>query len=322
MKKKTVFIWMGTVVGLTIILFTVIYFFNLDNEAKNLANSAIGGPPTFSVIIRGDMDNPLAKPMDVAKIDSNIYVSDTKNKQVQVFDQSGNHIFNFGNDGVGKGQFKFPYGITGDKQGNVYVADMYNGNISIFTPKGKFIKYFEEKNTKEKLITAPGGLRIFNEKMYVTNIKSGMVYVFDLKGNKLLEIGSGVSKEDKLNAPNAVTIDLDNNIYVSDSGNQRIIKYDKHGKYLKIVNGSDNGKGNSIFVNPRGIAVDSKGTLFIVDSMAHFVYGFDKDGKKVYQFGGMGDGNDQFYLPNGLCMDEKERLYITDTFNQRVVVYN
>ncbi|MBI0577698.1 6-bladed beta-propeller [Neobacillus cucumis] len=320
MKKKTVYKLMGTIVGLTAVLFAVIYFFHLQDDAVKVASAVKGGPPALSYYIQGDMSDPLDKPMDVTKIGQFVYVTDTNHKQVQVFDSSGTPIFKFGKKGTGKGQFQFPYGIAGDKAGNVYVADLYNAKISVFTSKGKFIKYFEVKDKKDAF-KSPGGLRIYNDMMYVTDIQKGKVMEFDLKGKKLLEISSATAKDDRLNAPNAVTIDDDRNIYVSDTGNQRLVVYDKNGKFIRLINGSTDGKGDSKFVNPRGIGIQGDGTLLMVDNMTHYVYGFDKKGKQVFQLGGIGADKEQFYLPNGLFIDDKGEIFITDTVNKRVALY-
>jgi DNA-binding beta-propeller fold protein YncE len=322
LKKKSVYIWMGTIVTLTMIAFAAIYYFGFQSKVEKAAKIVDpNGAPVFNFMINGEFDKALDKPMDVAKIGSYLYVTDTNHKQVQVFDNAGSSLFQFGKEGSGQGQFKFPYGIAGDKKGNVYVADLYNGNISIFDEKGKFIKYFEEQDKKTKSIQAPAGLRIIGNKIYITDIKSSKVFIFTLDGKKLQEISKGSNEKDILNAPNAVAVDQDDNIYVSDSGNNRVVVYDKKGKYVRIVNGSNDGKGSSVFVNPRGVAVNSKGILYVVNNLTHLVYGFDKEGKKVFSFGGMGDGNEQFYLPNGLYIDNNDQVYITDTLNQRVAVY-
>ncbi|NHM29946.1 6-bladed beta-propeller [Neobacillus terrae] len=322
MKKKTTYIWMGTIVTLTAVLFTVIYFFHLQDNAIKVASTVKGGPPALGYFIQGDLSTPLEKPMDVSKIGQFLYVTDTNHKQIQVFDTSGTPIFKFGKQGTGQGEFQFPYGIDGDKKGNVYVADLYNGKISIFTSKGKFIKYFTDESTKADFLKSPGGLRIYKNSLYVTDIQSNRVMKYDLNsGKKLMDLTSATSKDDILNAPNAVTIDSENNIYVSDTGNQRLVIYDKSGKFLRIINGSTDGKGDSKFVNPRGIGVKSDGTLLMVDNMTHFVYGFDKNGKQVFQFGGLGSDKEQFYLPNGLFVDDKGEVFITDTVNQRIALY-
>lgn len=321
MKKITVYVWMSLTVVFSAVLFTGIYYLNLQSNVKQIVSTVDrNGPPVFTHSIYGDFNESLDKPMDVVKIGQFIYVTDTNNKRVQVFDQSGTAIFRFGTEGMGEGEFKFPYGIAGDKEENIYVADMYNGNISIFTNKGEFIKYFQEQGD-ENIINSPGGLRIFNEKLYVTDIKKNKVYIFNLEGEMQLEIGETGSQEGMFIAPNSVTIDKEENIYVTDSGNNRVQVFDKEGKFLRIVNGSEGGTGPSTFINPRGIGVDSRGILYVVNNLSHMVYGFDANGKQVFQFGGMGDANDQFYLPNGLFIDERDEIFITDTLNQRVTFY-
>jgi DNA-binding beta-propeller fold protein YncE len=321
LKKKTVYKWMGAIVGLTVVLFAFIYYFHLQDKAIKVASAVKGGPPTLSFYYQGDMSNPLDKPMDVTKIGQFVYVTDTNHQQVQVFDSGGTPAFKFGKKGTGQGQFQFPYGITGDKDGNVYVADLYNNRISIFDSKGKFIKYFTDANKKADFLKTPAGLRIYNNHLWITDIQLGKVFEYDLNGKKLMEIGTATAKDDTLNAPNAVALDDDQNIYVSDTGNQRLVVYDKTGKFKRIINGSIDGKGDSKFVNPRGIGVEANGTLLMVDNMTHYVYGFDKNGKQVFQFGGIGADKDQFYLPNGLFVDDKGEIFITDTVNQRVALY-
>lgn len=326
MKKKTVNKLIGLIFILSITLFAVIFYFNLQAQAVKVASVVSGDTtPTLSFFIKGDFKTPLEKPMDVTKQREFIYITDAINKQVQVFDTAGTPIFKFGKEGTGKGRFMFPYGISGDSKGNIYVADLTNGNISIYSHKGEFLKYFEVKDKKKDTLVAPGALRIFNNKLYVTDIGKEIgkskVLVFDLEGNKQLEITRGINEDDELSAPNAITIDKEENIFVSDTANQRILVYDKKGKYLRTINGSDKGKGDSTLVNPRGLGVTPSGTLLLVDTSTHFVYGYDKKGKQIYQFGGMGSENNQLYLPNGLFVDEKGKIFITDTFNQRVAVY-
>jgi DNA-binding beta-propeller fold protein YncE len=310
---------MSTIVALSVAFFAAVYFLDLESDIKPIvAKVDPSAEPVFANALYGEFNQPLNKPMDVTKIGEFIYVSDTNNKQVQVFDQSGTSVFKFGKEGTGEGQFKFPYGIAGDKDGNVYVADLYNANISIFNDKGKFLKYF---NDEEKILKSPGGLRIFDQKLYVTDIKANKLYVFDLNGKKLMEIGGAGADEGKFIAPNAVTVDFDKKIYVTDSGNNRVQIFDKNGKFIRIINGSKDGKGDPTFLNPRGVAVDSKGNVYVVNNLAHNIDAFDKDGKELFELGGMGTENGKLYLPNGLFIDDRDTVFVTDTVNQRVSVY-
>lgn len=321
MRKRNVYLTMvGIFVIITAAFFLYTYLQKQDQMAVQPQSSDQNAKPNYSFMIYGGFGpDALNKPMDLAVVGQFIYATDTNNKRVQAFDLAGNPLFKFGGDGEGPGKFKFPYGIAGDKKGNVYVADLYNSNISIFDAKGKFIKYFIDK--KSKLLESPGGLRIFNDKVYVTDIQKSKLLVFDMQGKKVQEIGQLGQKPGQLRAPNAVTLDRDGNIYVTDTGNQRIQMFDKAGKLKKVINGSPDGKGDSVFVNPRGIGVDSNGTLYVVSNLTHFIYGFDKDGKQLFVFGGSGEANDQFSLPNGLFIDENNQVYITDTMNQRIAVY-
>ncbi len=323
MKKKKTYLSMVATFVLVSVIFIALFLIRVNPIAIAARTISKNAPPVFSFMIYGGFgEEALNKPMDVAEINSFIYVTDTNNKRVQVFDIAGSPIFKFGKEGEGAGEFKFPYGIAGDTQGNVYVSDLYNGSISIFDSKGKFINYFAEKDPKETVIEAPGSFRIKNDKVYVTDIKKSKVLVFDINGKKLMEIGEPGIKQNQFRAPNGVAIDQDENIYVMDTGNQRIQEFDKAGKFIRIINGTaDGNQQNSVFVNPRGIAIDSRGIVYGVSNLTHTIYGFDQTGKQVFAFGGNGELNTQFALPNGLFIDSNDNIYITDSSNQRVAVY-
>lgn len=322
-KRRNVYTGMVLIALITAAVFTFTFLNNskaVDTGLVDVLNP--NGAPKYSYQLIGDFENSLDKPMDVAASKSFTYVTDTNNKRVLVFDNAGNILYHFGEEGTKEGQFKFPYGISIDDKGRVFVADMYNGKISIHDEKGKFIEYFAQQTMTDKKLSSPAALRIIDNKVYVTDIQANKVFVLDMKGKLLLEIGTAGKDPGEFIAPNGITADGDGNIYVMDTGNQRVQIFDKTGKFKKIVNGSNDGKGESVFVNPRGIGIDSRGIMYVVSNLTHIVYGFDKDGKEVFTFGGMGEENGKFYLPNGLYIDEDDNVFITDTLNLRVSVFN
>ena len=63
-----------------------------------------------------------------------VYVADTGNKRIVVFDTEGTFITEFGEVGFGDGQFDEPSGLALDSDGNLYVADTWNQRIQVFSP--------------------------------------------------------------------------------------------------------------------------------------------------------------------------------------------
>jgi len=308
----------GLIFLLTAGLFIFLYMVKTNPVgflSNNLPFSLSTEQPRFLFAIYGSgMNGGFNKPMEVTVVDGKIYVTDTGNKRVQVFDREGNAITQFGKAGNRAGEFSFPYGIAGDSKGLIYVSDMNNANISVFDGKGTFVKTLVDR----KSVIRPGGIYMAGNKLYVTDIGAGKVKVFDLNGRKLLEFGKPGKKEGELNSPNSITV-AGNRVYVADSGNDRVQVFDPQGKYISTL-GFEQGKKASMFVNPRGIGV-SGGKVFVVSKVTNYVLALDKSGKKLFTWGGMGQEDEKFALPNGLFVDEDGRIYIADSVNQRVVVY-
>lgn len=322
MNRRNVYIGMAAIFIINVAIFGFIFSNQshaIPTGLQSFNNES--GSPRFLDHIYADFALTLDKPMDVMKTNEFIYVTDTNNKRVQVFDLAGAPLFTFGEAGSGPGEFNFPYGIAGDNNGKVYVADMYNGKISVHDAKGDFIEYFAEDLSDENGIKSPAGIRIMNDLVYVSDIQAGKIFVFNMDGELQLELGENGSEEGQFSAPNAVVADAEGYIYVVDTGNQRIQIFDADGNFESMFNGSSTGVGEALFVNPRGIGINSRGTIFVVSNLTHIVHAFDKDGKELQKFGGIGQGPGQLYLPNGLFIDDRDTIYVTDTLNQRVSTY-
>lgn len=283
--------------------------------------AVVATPPSYRFSIYGPWDAQLEKPMAVAVQGKRIYVSDTRNSRIQVFDYDGKPLFMFGSYGRGPGQFRFPYGIALDGAGRIYVADLYNGKVSIFDAAGVFQGYFAEGEfrVENDIIPRPAGLFISDNQLFVTDVGRHKVMAFTLDGNKVLEFGKFGKGDGELISPNAVAVTGDR-IYVVDTGNDRVAVYDRQGNFLSTFNGSPDGKGTPSFVNPRGIGI-SEGLIYLVSNLTNQVQVFKSTGERVLIFGEPGRDEKQFSLPNGLYVDDQGRIYITDTVNQRVAVY-
>ncbi len=73
--------------------------------------------------------------------DNNVYVTDTMNNRVEIFDAEGNFISEFGKHGDGPGYFARPKGIAVDCDGHIWVADEYQDRVEVFNREGQLLTY-------------------------------------------------------------------------------------------------------------------------------------------------------------------------------------
>lgn len=92
----------------------------------------------------GKGDGEFSQPRRVAVDDTRsvVYVADSRNNRIQVFDTDGNFITQWGTEGVGNGQFVAPTSVVLDPQGNVIVGERGNHRIQKFDPTDKFLMKF------------------------------------------------------------------------------------------------------------------------------------------------------------------------------------
>ena len=82
------------------------------------------------------------------------------------------------------------------------------------------------------------------------------------------------------------------------------------------------GGGNRRFRNPRGIALDRAGNVYVADTGNHRVQVFSDDGAFLRKWGSMGSGDAQFSSPDGIALDIVGNVYVADTGNDRVQVFS
>jgi len=73
--------------------------------------------------------------------DGNVYVTDTMNNRVEIFDAEGNFISQFGKHGDGPGYFARPKGIAVDCDGHIWVADQYQDRLQVYNREGDLLTY-------------------------------------------------------------------------------------------------------------------------------------------------------------------------------------
>ena len=298
------------------------YLYLTGTQAPITTSVAPGrlGAPAFSHYIYGGFgEEALNKPMYATFGNERIYVSDTNNFRIQVFSENGEPLFKFGERGEKDGQFFYPYGIVVGPEGNVYVADMYRNDIQIFSPDGEYIRTFAADKKDKSLLNGPGSLYLDSlGRLFVANVNSAQITVYNIETENLL---GTVGLSGDMFAPNAVTVDEEGYIYVVDTGGQRVVVYTPDGsRPARIINGSEDGYGQPILSNPRGIAVRGD-LIYVVSNLTHQIHAFEKNGELAFSWGKQGDKDNEFMHPNGMFVDSRGWMLITDTIGARVAVY-
>jgi len=211
-----------------------------------------------------------------------VWVVDTNNHRVQKFDgKLGGYLMKFGSRGNGEGQFNSPWGIAVDRvRGYMYVVDSANFRVQKFDMNGEFIMSWGSFGSGDGQFYFPRGVAVDQTDgfVYVVDMGNHRIQKFDTSTNVLPQLlakwggsaepghaSSALAQEaGQLRSPWGVAVDGAGDVYVTDTGNHRIEKFDKEGNFITQWGGFGNGKGQFNF--PYGIAVDARGSVFAVDS--------------------------------------------------------
>ncbi|HEX5852196.1 MAG TPA: NHL repeat-containing protein, partial [Solirubrobacteraceae bacterium] len=115
--------------------------------------------------------------------------------------------------------------------------------------------------------------------------------------------------------PAALAFDPKGNMWVVDTGNSRVQKFDKEAKYVSQFGSLGSGQGQ--LKEPQGIAVDSSENVWVADTANNRIQGFTKTGAFLRGFGSTGSGEGQLNAPVGMSIDATGNLWVIDSLNAR-----
>jgi len=289
-------------------------------------------------------------PIGVA-IDSlyNMYLADTNNKIRKITPQGvvttlagGGSAGDQGGSADGNGTnalFSLPEGVAVDSSNNVYVADTANCRIRKITPGGVVTTFAgssqgsdDGNNGTSAKFNFPGGLTIDSRNnIYVADTNSHTIRIIYAGGAVSTLAGGGGSgnangngTNAKFDTPRGIAADSRGNVYVADSGGVgHKIRIIYPGGAVSTLAGSTpgfaNGNGtNARFDNPRGVAVDSNGNVYVADNSNRRI-------RIIYPGGAVstlvGDGtpallngngtNARFQSLKGIALDPTNNLYVS-----------
>lgn len=308
-----------------------------------LAGSGELGAADGSAVV-ASFDRPYGVAVDAA---GTVYVADTYNHKIRKISPAGvvSTLAGSGLSGAADGNgaaasFNLPSGIAVDASGIVYVADASNNKIRKITPEG--VVSTLAGSGVSGATNGTGASARFNSPTGLAVDLAGNIYVADrgnhkirkitpggvvgtLAGSGTLGITDGSSTAARFYSPSGVAVDASGIVYVADSSNNRIRKIGPDGRVSTLAGSGQqddlDAKGIlASFYNPKGVAVDALGNVYVADGDNHKIRQISPAGEVSTLAGsgliGTADGSGaaaSFYNPFGLAIDALNNVYVADT---------
>jgi DNA-binding beta-propeller fold protein YncE len=235
-----------------------------------------------------------------------LYVADQKVGAVFVFNTQ-THDAKLIRNGF-EATFGWINGVAIDDDGRIFITDGKLRRVLILSKNGEVADQI-----KGDLID-PVGIAIDTENrfVYVVDTQQDQVLVYDADTLKLIRRIGHVGKEHEMTspgdfaAPTGVALDSDNNVYITDTLNNRVEIFDADGEFISQFGQHCDGPG--CFAHPKGIAVDGDGHIWVADPMLDLLQLFNRDGQLLAFIGGHGNLLGQFSSLVGVTFDRKRNL--------------
>lgn len=199
-----------------------------DTLAKNVVVFDEQENYLFSLSDPG-LKRPIAVAVDIPR--EVIYVLDTIEHRLALFDLQGRLTGHLGSRGDQPGQFNFPTDVDVDENGHVYVLDTLNARVQVFDETGAFLRMFGERGTADGSFEIPKNLAVSAAgQVYVTDAMAHKLVIFSPEGDFLLRIGSkspvkvGISPGG-FYLPRGVDYDPAGGIWVVDTLNRMVHRF-------------------------------------------------------------------------------------------------
>ena len=227
-------------------------------------------------------------------------------------------------------------------------------------PDSALAKFVLGEDTKKQSLRQPYGVAVYQGKVYVADSRAPGLAVFDLVNHRFdLVTGSGNGRMKK---PINITIDADGTKYVTDTGRDQVLVFDRDDRFLAAYGATGQFKpvdvaiaGDRLYVvdiqhhevqvldkrsgrlefkfgkpgsdigelfHPTNIAIGPDGDIYIVETTNFRVQRFTIEGKPVRVYGKLGDELGTFSRPKGIAIDREGRLYVGDAAFENVQVFD
>jgi DNA-binding beta-propeller fold protein YncE len=192
-------------------------------------------------------------------VEDNIWTTDVGSHVVLKLSPEGRVLLSLGRmrtPGDDVLHFNQPTDVALDREGNIYVADGEgNSRVLKFNKFGNPVLGWGMKGSGPAQFDLPHSIAIDDDLVYVGDRENGRIQVFDLNGHYI--------REWKLGHPFGLFITPDHFIYMSDAIAGRILKINRDGKVVGVLDGPPSDKGRHF--DPHSLAVDKENSIFTAE---------------------------------------------------------
>lgn len=304
-------------------------------------------PPTYPFTIEprdalwGHLDEGrFREPMGVyfEPIARELYVADSKNGRIGIFDHEGTPLFTFG----GSALLIEPKAVLASRDGTIFVLDSARADVREFSYRGelKHVLAFPRPSTpmssnepsSSKSVESAGAVVVGSftrdsaGRWYVIDRELLRVFVYTPERVFLREIPPPAGRTEFV-APSDVAVSPKGLVAVSDQrGAPALHVYDAENRLVGAFGGRD--IGLSDFTSAVGVAFDEHEYLFAVDMLRHDVKVFTADGRFMAHFGGWfapetrGRAPGELLYPVDIEVAAEGPIFIAERFGQRVQIFD
>lgn len=212
--------------------------------------------------------------------------------------------------------FIAPVGMCQGPGDTFFVCDSGNAEVYQFKGDGTFIRKFHLQGDVDR----PTALCYIPDlkRLYILDTKNNDIKVYALDNRLMAIIGKRGVMPGEFNFP--IDLKYDGEwLWVSDAGNGRVQALTLDGKPVRTIGRF--GKNPGDFALPKGLAVDSKRNIYVVDSRFENIQIFNRKGVLLMHLGHEGSKSGEFSLPSGIFIDSMDRIWVCDTYNHRIQLF-